>query len=115
MPGKITVRKLPVIVTTGLFLFGALLTLPAPATAELVEVPGLAYEVNSTMADNLKVLTGKKVHLALLGGASLTGNVKAVGKELLHLEKLEGKEYFDALVQIVDIVAVDTRFRDVQR
>jgi len=114
MTGKIASFKLPGI-TTGLLLLGALLTVPTLAAAEPVELPGLSYQVNISMADNLKALTGKKVHLSLAGGASLTGSVKAVGNELLHLEKLEGKEYFDALVRLTDIVAVDTRFRDVQR
>lgn len=98
-----------------LLLLGALLTLPPLASAELVELPGLSYQVNASLADNLRALTGKKVHLSLAGGASLTGSVKAVGNELLHLEKLEGKEYFDALVRLTDIAAVDTRFRDMQR
>ncbi|NTV14400.1 MAG: hypothetical protein HGA96_10795 [Desulfobulbaceae bacterium] len=114
MYGKIATPKAPVI-TAGLLLLGALLALPPLASSEVVELPGLAYEVNNSLADNLKALTGKKVHLSLAGGASLTGSVKAVGNELLHLEKLEGKEYFDALVRLADIAAVDTRFRDLQR
>lgn len=98
-----------------LLVLGSLLTLPSPAAAEVVELPGLTYQVNASMADNLKALTGRKVRLNLLGGVSLTGNVKAVGNELLHLEKLEGKEYFDALVRISEITSFDTRFRDMQR
>lgn len=101
--------------TSGLVLGAALLVMPTLAKAELVELPGLTYAVNASLADNLKALTGKKVHLSLLGGASLSGSVKAVGNDLLHLEKLEGKEYFDALIRITDIAAIDTRFRDLQR
>jgi hypothetical protein len=51
------------------------------------------------------------VVVTLNSGKTFTGNVKDVGNHLLHLEKLEGKEYFDALIVIQDISAVDTRFR----
>ena len=114
MTENIASRKL-LGITGALLLTGCLLLSPSRAKAELVELPGLTYEVNASLADNLKALTGKKVHLTLVGGAALTGSVKAVGSELLHLEKLEGKEYFDALVRIPEIIAVDTRFRDMQR
>lgn len=114
MRGNITARKLAGF-AAGLWLGGSLLLLPGLAQAGLVELPGLAYDVNSSLADNLKALTGKKVHVTLANGSTLTGNVKAVGNELLHLEKLEEKEYFDALVRIADIGAIDTRFRDYQR
>jgi len=114
MTGKITTRKV-LGITAGLFLFGAQLTLPSLALAGLVDLPGLAYDVNTSMADNLKALTGKKIHLTLANGAALAGNVKSVSNELLHLEKLEGKEYFDALIRLADIAAIDTRFRDMQR
>jgi hypothetical protein len=33
----------------------------------------------------------------------------------MHLEKLDGKDYFDALLRIDNISAIDTRFRDIQR
>jgi hypothetical protein len=33
----------------------------------------------------------------------------------MHLEKLEGKDYFDALLRIENIIAIDTKFRDIQR
>jgi small nuclear ribonucleoprotein (snRNP)-like protein len=114
MSGNISSRKMAGI-TAILLLTGSLLLLPGLAKAGLAELPGLAYDVNTSMADNLKGLLGKKVHVTLANGAALTGNVKAVGNELLHLEKLEEKEYFDALVRIADIGAIDTRFRDYQR
>ncbi len=114
MRKNITARKMAAL-TAGLLLSGGLL-MPGPGQAAgLVELPGLAYDVNTSLADNLKALIGKKVHVTLANGAALTGNVKAVGSELLHLEKLEEKEYFDALVRITDIGGIDTRFRDYQR
>jgi hypothetical protein len=45
----------------------------------------------------------------------MAGVVKEVGDHLVHLEKLDGKEYFDALIRVESINAMDARFRDVQR
>ena len=99
---------------TVLFCFGMIALVPVRVRAGLAEIPGMAYKVNATLADNLKALTGKKINVTLDSGSTFTGTVKAVGKGLLQLEKLEGKEYFDALVRIDDISAIDTRFRDYQ-
>ncbi len=114
MRKNIISRKMATL-TVGLLLNGSLLLMAGLGQAGLAELPGLAYDVNTSLADNLKGLIGKKVHVTLANGATLTGNVKAVSNELLHLEKLEEKEYFDALVRIAEIGAIDTRFRDYQR
>jgi len=100
--------------TATLLLAGGLFLLPGRAAAGVAELPGLGYDVNTAMADNLKSLLGKKVRVTLSTGVAFTGNVKAVGTELLHLEKLEGREFFDALLRISEITAIDTRFRDYQ-
>ena len=63
------------------------------------------------MRQNLKSFVGKKINVTLGSGKTFTGIVKTVGKKLVHLEKLEGKEYYDALIKIDDIVALDARFR----
>jgi hypothetical protein len=85
------------------------------AQPKVVGVEGVSYNPNASMADNLKSLTGKRVVVTLNSGKAFTGNVKEVGNHLVHLEKLEGKEYFDALILIQDISAIDTRFRADQR
>jgi len=85
------------------------------AGAKVIAIEGVSYNVNSTMADNLKSLIGKKVYVTLDSGKSFAGNVKEVGNHLMHLEKLDGKDYFDALLRIENINAIDTRFRNIQR
>lgn len=82
----------------------------APAAAESV-----SYNVSAAMQDNLKSLAGKKVYVTLATGNTMSGFVKEVGNHLLHLEKLDGKEYFDALIRIDSISAIDTRFRNFTR
>lgn len=94
---------------------GILMMLPGRVWAGLVELPDMGYKINAPLVDNLQALTGKKINLTLNSGSTFTGIVKAVGKDLVHLEKLEGKDYFDALILIEDISAIDARFRDYQR
>jgi hypothetical protein len=65
----------------------------------------------STLADNLVALKGKTVTVNLAAGASVTGIVKDVKNNLLHLEKLSQKEFYDALVTIDKIASVEVRAR----
>ena len=53
--------------------------------------------------------------MTLDSGKTLAGLVKGVGNHLIHLEKLDGKDYFDALILIEHISAIDVKFRDFQR
>ena len=94
------------------FFLGVMLSTARQVRAGLTSIPGMSYKVNATMGDNLKALAGKRVDVTLDSGTVLTGTVKTVGKSLLHLEKLESKEYFDALIRIDRISAIDARFRD---
>jgi len=85
------------------------------AKSKVVAIEGMSYNVDSSLTDNLKSLSGKKVYVTLDSGKILSGSVKNVGNHLIHLEKLSGKEYFDALIRIEDISAIDAKFRDYQR
>jgi hypothetical protein len=82
---------------------------------QAVAVEGATYNVDASMGDNLKAFTGKKVNVTLDSGVIIVGLVKGVGDHLVHLEKLAGKEYFDALIRIDRIDAIDARFRQIQR
>ena len=85
------------------------------AQAKIVAIEGVGYNVESSMTDNLKALVGKKVYVSLDSGQALAGIVKAVGEHLIHLEKIESKDHFDALINIKNIAAIDVRFREVRR
>ena len=93
----------------------ALGSVPALAQPTIVPVEGVSYNVNASLVDNLKSLMGKKVYVTVDAGKTFIGTVKEVGEHLLHLEKLEQKDYFDALIRIDAIVAIDTRFRIYKR
>ena len=114
-------KKSKMVVSVGLALTilfcAAILLLPTKTEAgtKVVAVEGVSYNVNSSMAENLKSLIGKKVYVSLDSGTTFSGNVKEIGNHLMHLEKLDGKDYFDALIRIENINAIDTRFRNIQR
>lgn len=77
-------------------------------------VEGVRFDVGFSMKDNLKSLVGKDVYVHLSCGKTLQGFVKSVGDSLVHLEKLAGRDFFDALVKIEDISAVELKFRDMK-
>ncbi|UCG80764.1 MAG: hypothetical protein JSV60_00325 [Desulfobacterales bacterium] len=92
------------------------LMLPAEAVAgaKVVAIEGMTYNVGFSLGDNLKSLVGKKGYVTLDSGKTLSGLVKEVGNHLIHLEKLDGKDFFDALIRIEDIGAIEAKFRDFQ-
>jgi len=86
------------------------MALPAQAEIKTQRLAGVDYSVGHTLAQNLQPLVGKRVTVHLLSGETLTGTVKAVNEDLLHLEKLERRDFFDALIRVRDISAIETRF-----
>lgn len=114
-------RKLKIAGSVGIALalmfFVAGLTLPAEAVAaaQVTTIEGMMYNVGASLQDNLKSLVGKKVYVTLDSGKTFSGFVKEVGNNFVHLEKLDGKDFFDALIRIEDISAIDAKFRDFQR
>ena len=97
--------------------FGTLLAFPANVAAKrnIVAVEGAKYNAGASLADNLKSFVGKQVSVTLDSGKVFVGFVKEVGNHLVHLEKLDGKEFYDALIRIDSISAIDARFRQLQR
>lgn len=79
----------------------------SPTTTE-----GFRFDVGISVKETLKSLVGKDVHVHLRSGKTLQGYVKSVGDVLVHLEKLAGRDFFDALVRIEDISAIEVKFRD---
>ena len=98
-----------------LFLAMLVASTTALAGAKTVAIEGISYNVNSSLNENMAALIGKQVSVTLNSGKTFVGLVKAVGSHLVHLEKLDGKEYYDALIKMEDIGAIDTRFRKMER
>ncbi|MDY6855490.1 MAG: hypothetical protein SWO11_12420 [Thermodesulfobacteriota bacterium] len=104
-------------ITLAMLFFLSFLILPTgvKAKAKVVAIEGMKYNVNSSVKDNLNNLVGKKVYLYLDSGKTMSGFVKKVENHLIHLEKLDGKDFFDALIRIENISALEARFREYQR
>ena len=81
------------------------------AGAAAVPVEGAKFNVDASIADNLKTFQGKRVVLLLDSGKELGGTVKAISGTHVHLEELDGMDYFDALIRTDHIMAVRARFR----
>jgi hypothetical protein len=79
----------------------------AAAAASILSVTG-------TIADSLRRAqeAGKPVELQLRNGHSYAGKIGEVGDHTVLVKELRGKEFFDALVRLDDIVAVEVRVRD---
>ena len=58
---------------------------------------------------------GRVLKMIIAAGLLAGCTVKAVGDQMVHLEKLERKDFFDALIRMDEIAAIDTKFRDFQR
>jgi hypothetical protein len=80
----------------------------------VVDVEGAKFDTSLSLADNLKSYTGKDVFVHLKSGDTLQGYVKVVGNDLVHLEKLAGKDFYDALIRIEEISAMEAKFREMK-
>lgn len=70
-----------------------------------------SFNVNTSMMENLVGLKGKSVTLTLSSGQTISGIVSDVKGNLLHLAKISQKEFYDALVAIDHITAIEMKVR----
>ena len=64
-----------------------------------------------TIGSTLERYKGKKVELKLESGDVIKGTVAKVSQHIVHIEKLSGKDFYDAVVRIEGINAVIFRAR----
>jgi hypothetical protein len=72
----------------------------------------LELKAGTTMKDVLTESTGKRVTLRLGSGEEIEGTVTMVGTSLVHISRLAGKEFFDAVVSLDKVSAVRIKVRD---
>ncbi len=84
------------------FIIGICLASAKIAGAE--EKQGLNPSVS--LKDNLVSNTGKRVSIMISSGQSVEGIIEKVGDHFVHIAKLSGKEFYDAVVRIDRIDAV---------
>lgn len=78
---------------------------------EVTRKEAVQLNSNLSLADNLVAFQGKTVTVTLASGQTISGIVKAVGTNLLHLEKISQKEFYDALIPLDRIEAIEARVR----
>jgi len=63
-----------------------------------------------SILENLLAMKGRTVTVTFPSG-QMTGTVKEVREGLLHLEKLSQKDFYDAIIRIDHIIALEARVR----
>ncbi|HIJ81882.1 MAG TPA: hypothetical protein HPP76_09250 [Desulfuromonadales bacterium] len=75
-----------------------------------------AAEISVKSGDSIQKLLeeqkGKRVTVRLQGNDEMTGKVRVVTKELLHLGELAGRDYFDAVIDLHKVSAVIVRVKE---
>ncbi len=93
----------------GVMLLGVCFSLPvvhaAGDEAKLELKPGATFK--QLLSDQL----GKRVVIHIASGESLQGTVVAVGDQLVHVAKVEGRDFYDAVINVDSINAVQIMVR----
>lgn len=64
--------------------------------------------MNEVLTENV----GKRVTFRLGSGEEIEGTVVQVGKSLVHVSRISGKEYYDAVISIDKVSAIRMRVRE---
>ncbi|HET9768145.1 MAG TPA: hypothetical protein VFS60_14925 [Thermoanaerobaculia bacterium] len=80
-------------------------------TAAVAEEAKMSIVNEDTIRTVLAKQVGKQVTLKLDSGEELGGVVRTVGEHVVHVEKISGKEFFDAVVDLDEVAAVILRVR----
>ncbi len=93
-------------------MFAGLLALaPVSVSSSAWGADEIKWELNGADAikTNLESYKGKAVTLRLSSGEEIGGTVADVGTNAVHLTALTGKEFFDAVVPLNQVVALVVR------
>lgn len=94
-----------------LMLAGSLAVLCGAPAAAVAQDARLEVQDGDQLEDVLKRQVGKRVSLVMSSGPELTGVVVKVGRRVVHLGELQGREFFDAVVGLDRVQAVVVRVR----
>jgi len=72
------------------------------AAEQKYELKSASVTINDILAEN----AGKRVIVRMDSGENLEGTVSKVGVSLVHISKISGKDFYDAVVRIDRISAV---------
>ena len=72
------------------------------AAEQKYELKSAAVTINDVLSENV----GKRVIVRMDSGENLEGTVSKVGVSLVHISKISGKDFYDAVVRIDRISTV---------
>ncbi len=72
----------------------------------------LTVDSHDSLKDVITKLIGSRVELTLKSGRSYSGKLTMVGDSVAIVAELAGKEFYDAVIAISDLVSVEFRARD---
>lgn len=104
------------VAVVAVMLFAAMYVIfPAAAQARsAVAVEDAKFDTANSIKDNLTTYIGKDVVIHLRSGKTFQGYVKSIGDHLIHMEKLSSREFYDVLIRIEDITAIEAKFREMK-
>ncbi len=90
----------------------AVILLSILLTCGAVAAEPLSLKPGDTLQTVLAGQQGKRVAVRLQGGEELTGKLTFVSGDLVQLEGLTGRDFYDAVIPLARIEAVVVRTRD---
>ncbi len=75
------------------------------------EEPKLEIRNSQTLKEVLLERVGKRTTLKMQSGEDIDGTVTMVGEQLIHVSRLTGKDFYDAIVRLDRINAVIIKVR----
>ena len=94
-----------------LVIVSLLLLAAVPMRAWAADDAAFKLKPSDTMRDVISEYSGKVLALRLESGEELEGTITMVGNGLVHISKLTGKDFYDAVVSSDKISAVRMRTR----
>lgn len=73
----------------------------------------IVFKASDGIKEVLTAHIGKRVAVKTDAGEALEGSVSMVGDQLVRLERLSGKDFYDAIVRIDKITSVTIRVKGI--
>lgn len=67
---------------------------------------------SDTLASVLKKQADKTVTLKMVSGQDITGKLQSVGDHVVYISRIRGIEYYDAVIDLDDILAMVVRVKN---
>ena len=83
----------------------------ASAVGVYAEEKKMVLNASDGIREVLTANIGKRVSVKTDGGEAMEGSVLMVGLQFVHLEKLSGKDFYDAVVKIDRISSITLKVR----